>query len=507
MGVFTFFSARPSFRPRHIVTFSMPRSFDYDIFISYSHIDNQGAGHAAGWILKFYQNLDVLLRQLLGTNDIRIWWDAKKLDGTKLFDISIQEGIRGSATLLCLTSHGYLNSSYCQEELKLFRDKAALEPLGIRLDDRSRVVHAQLQNISYQDPVWPAQLHDTTGFPFFAPVENPEDVGFPLSPTSPRYLKQLQTLGEALRKLLLAFPNDKPAATTTPEKKPFTVFLGAVHDDLQPIRKRVAQELANAGIQTLPGIPPPYDAPSHEAKLIETFKEADLSIHLLAPRPGREIDGVEGKWYPSEQADLALQHASKKIIWVPADLETTGIEEPAYRSLLTDIEAGRRGLTGIDFIRGDKSAVVPTLLAAVKQAQVSATPPIATKGSVLLDTHFNDQLFALDLTKEMMKHHVLSFINPHEDEPAKNIDLLADRISMVTKLIFLYGKVSASWVVERMNAVLKLIINNNYAVDEFFVLLLPPNTDAQQIELPQKWLKVNVLTYDQYLAGLNTTLP
>ena len=42
--------------------------FSYDIFISYSHIDNErSAGQSASWIEQFYKDLNVLLWQSVGT--------------------------------------------------------------------------------------------------------------------------------------------------------------------------------------------------------------------------------------------------------------------------------------------------------------------------------------------------------------------------------------------------------------------------------------------------------
>ncbi len=52
--------------------------------------------------------------------EVKIWWDNKRLDGSKLFDESIKEGIEKSAVIVCLTSPAYLNSDYCCKELELF---------------------------------------------------------------------------------------------------------------------------------------------------------------------------------------------------------------------------------------------------------------------------------------------------------------------------------------------------------------------------------------------------
>ena len=85
------------------------------------------------------------------------------------------------------------------------------------------------------------------------------------------------------------------------------------------------------------------------------------------------------------------------------------------------------------------------------------------------------------------------YINPQEDDPRKNINLLADRISQVNKLVFLYGTVSKEWVLARMSAALQLIVTNNYAIDDFYVYLAPPNKLSDDIKLNQRFLKVNVV--------------
>jgi len=115
------------------------------------------------------------------------------------------------------------------------------------------------------------------------------------------------------------------------------------------------------------------------------------------------------------------------------------------------------------------------------------------KVSVLLDTHFNDQLYAMDLSRKLLDNEIQSFINPQEDDPRKNINVLADRISKVSKLIFFYGKVSRDWVFERMSAALQLIVTNNFPVEDFYIFLTPPHKDPGEISLKQRFLQVNVV--------------
>ncbi|HXL58781.1 MAG TPA: hypothetical protein VN958_21105, partial [Chitinophagaceae bacterium] len=72
-------------------------------------------------------------------------------------------------------------------------------------------------------------------------------------------------------------------------------------------------------------------------------------------------------------------------------------------------------------------------------------------------------------------------------------NILGDRISQVSKLIFFYGKVSREWVLERMSAALQLIITNNYPIEEFYIYMAPPHKNQDDISLKQRFLKVSVI--------------
>lgn len=85
--------------------------FDYDIVISYAHVDNLTAGEdEAGWVEHFHKHLEVKLGQRFGRADmVRIWRD-EKLTGNELFDNVIRGRIDRSAVFLALTSQGHLVS-------------------------------------------------------------------------------------------------------------------------------------------------------------------------------------------------------------------------------------------------------------------------------------------------------------------------------------------------------------------------------------------------------------
>src|SRR5688572_19762180 len=155
------------------------KGYDFDIFISYAHLDNQRLfDEEKGWIECFIANLNKLISQRIGVPDlVKIWWDERKLDGSVLFDQSIENGINKSAILICLNSAAYLKSEYCQKELALFHAKLQQEPAGLQVGEQSRIMHVLLNNISYR--LWPPALNGTTGFRFFEARGN-EDLGDPV---------------------------------------------------------------------------------------------------------------------------------------------------------------------------------------------------------------------------------------------------------------------------------------------------------------------------------------
>lgn len=472
--------------------------YTYDIFISYAHVDNVPTSwENLGWIEKFYKDLDTLLTRRIGGSDVKIWWDNRKLDGSILFDDSIEDGINKSAIIICLNSPSYLSSNYCKKELGSFYNKARHEPQGLKVVDRSRLLNVLLYNIPHSD--WPEELRGTTGFAFHDAKEA-DDPGDPLDTSTIEFRNKLQDLRDAIIKLINDFPKKENHRTVTDgmeidEKDSFTIYMGEVADTLRTTRKRTISELEKKGYKVIHGIPPPDGVTEHEQKAKEAVQKANLSVHLLDQYPGREIIGAQDIWYPQKQAELGLEFSKSQLVWVPAELDHSLIEEETYKKFLQGLEEGKQPANSYEYIRGAKSTLTQEISEFAEQIKLLQQQKQAAKGkiSVLLDTHFNDQIYALDLSKILLENQIQPFINPQEDDPRKNINILADRISQVSNLIFFYGQVSRDWVLERMSAALQLIITNNYPVEDFYIYMAGPNKDPNDISLKQRFLKVYVI--------------
>ncbi|HMC98560.1 MAG TPA: toll/interleukin-1 receptor domain-containing protein, partial [Ferruginibacter sp.] len=221
--------------------------YEYDIFISYAHVDNLAfPGQADGWIEQFYKNLNLMLAKRFGRLDmIKIWWDTHKLDGSKLFDDSIEDGIRKSAIMICLNSPGYLQSAYCKQELDLFYKKASAEKQRLKIGDRSRIINVLLNNIPYNE--WPTGLTGATGFPFHD-AEKTDDFGETVDTLSAEFRTQLQKLRDAVFNLLTEFQKTQAGTASLQEpvesrEERFNIYLGEVADTLRTPKKRLIAEL------------------------------------------------------------------------------------------------------------------------------------------------------------------------------------------------------------------------------------------------------------------------
>jgi hypothetical protein len=456
--------------------------YAYDIFISYAHIDNQALFHEQyGWIEEFYNELNLLLIRRIGeAGAIKIWWDNKKLDGSMEFNSYIDKSIQQSAIIICLTSPAYLKSQYCQKELQTFYNKALLEPVGLYLNDRSRILNVLLNNIPYTK--WPKELIGTTGFKFNDATEA-DNYGDPYDITSIGFKNNLKALRDAIIKLMEEFKaNEQPVV-----KDKFTIFFGDVSDSLRQLKKRTIAELKAQKLEVVSDIPPPYEELEHESCVKEKLKQAKLSVHLLDQYPGREIEGNETVGYPQRQTLLSLGCPQAQLIWTPLEMNLEDVEEQDYKHFLQNLETDKPSNKDIRIIHGIKSELTRQIVDISSTLKTEGIKPTKERITVLLDTHYDDQLLALEISKQLIESGIQPYINPEDDDPKKNIIMLEDRISQVSKLVFFYGKVSYHWVAERIKSALQFIVSKKYPDKDFCIYMLPTHTDRGDLSSFNDW--------------------
>lgn len=453
-------------------------NFQYDIFISYAHVDNQLLpGETEGWITRFQEYLTVYLSRRVGRMGIVKIWRDPNLDGSELFDNVIESRIKDSALFLALTSTGYLDSAYCLQELEGFCKKATLEPSGLSVGDRMRILNVLINNIPHSN--WPEQYGRTSGFPFYE-SENEEDLGYPLKSSAEAFEDQLRRLVDGIYRSLQALKGPAPAVVSSkPPQK--TIFIADTADSLSLNRKRLLNDLQqNDAIRIVSNVPPPFEAAAHEQKIIEVVSQADLSVHLLDNLPGREIQDLEGKSYPQRQVELGLQYGKSQFVWVPQTLDPQLIEDESYRGFLDQLQNGNRGESNYCFVRGSASSISREVLDMLTRAPAAENGKPAAPSAALVDTHLKDQLHAYHLGQYLIGKSIQPYINPEEDDPQRNMKVLEERLKQVTKLIVIFGDVAEDWVRARLGVALQIAVTEKCPLKACGVYFAPPRQRSAQ---------------------------
>ena len=138
--------------------------FEYDVYISYAHIDNMPlAPDQPGWITRFHETLSIMLSMRLGY-EAKIWRDLKLLGNDTFADEAIQQFPK-TALYLAVLSPRYVQSEWCTREVREFC-KIAEQTGGILVDGKSRVVKVIKLPVADESPL-PDVMKNTLGYPFY----------------------------------------------------------------------------------------------------------------------------------------------------------------------------------------------------------------------------------------------------------------------------------------------------------------------------------------------------
>ena len=308
-------------------------AFDTDIFISYSHIDNEAFGEdQSHWVSDLHQRLKVRLHQLVG-GPVSIWRDVK-LTGNDVFDDALIERLERARILISILSPRYLQSEWCVRELESFV-AAAKSNCGIQVGNKARVFKVLKTPVPL--PKQPGEMQRLLGYDFYHELESGKAREFHLDP-SPEgrraYWARLDDLAQDIQTLLLELWSVRPGpiVTSTPLRET-TVYLAEAALDLKSARDSLRRELEGRGYNVLPNAPLPLDGEGLIAAVREGMERSCLTIHPLGARYGTVPEGDE-RSVAHIQIDLAVESTSdgarRSLIWIPDDLKAPEGRQKAF---------------------------------------------------------------------------------------------------------------------------------------------------------------------------------
>jgi len=137
--------------------------FQYNVFISFAHIDNETPSKEhEGWITMLHRALRVRLAQLLGENP-EIWRDPK-LQGNDDFNQEIVSNLLKARVLVSVLSPRYVKSEWCRKELQEFI-RAAERSGSVFINSKSRIF--KVVKFPVPRDQHPAEIEGLLGYEFF----------------------------------------------------------------------------------------------------------------------------------------------------------------------------------------------------------------------------------------------------------------------------------------------------------------------------------------------------
>jgi hypothetical protein len=296
--------------------------FEHDFLISYAHIDDQAlVVGEKGWVSTLHRLLEIRVGQLRGQTP-KIWRDPK-LQGNDYFADTILERLPKVAALVSVLSPRYVQSEWCNRELKEFWRAAELSG-GVRVADKARIFKVVKTPVDQQR--LPEEVQPMLGYEFFTydpDSGRPRELTQVSDATANRpFLTKLDDLAYDIAQLLELLEKEAGTAPSVPRKG--TVFLAETSFELREQREAIKRDLIRNGYEVLPDRPLPLVGPELDAMCNEQLARCKLSIHLIGKNYGVIPEGAMQS-LPERQQALASERGAaggvSSVIWIAPDVE------------------------------------------------------------------------------------------------------------------------------------------------------------------------------------------
>jgi hypothetical protein len=303
--------------------------FDWDVYISYAHIDDAPRTPGEeGWISRFHRSLETMLSMRMGRK-AEIWRDLK-LHGNDDLGAEVLAQFPKTALLISVITPRYVDSDWCTHEVREFC-KVAEQSSGVVIENKSRVIKVIKTPVDTEEAL-PAVVKDTIGYAFYT---FKDDAPLELDPANGEDLAQKYNLTVAklawdMAQLLKMLEEGK----TMPLPYKTTVYLAECSWDQRHARKALEAELLLHGYSILPDRQLPRDEAGYIAEVARLLEQSRFSIHLVGANYGAVPDGPTQKSIVVLQNELAVERSRsvglRRVIWVPDGTSSKQVEQQQF---------------------------------------------------------------------------------------------------------------------------------------------------------------------------------
>jgi hypothetical protein len=451
-------------------------AYAVDVFVSYGHIDNQ-----VNWVTHFCSALQTRLQELLGTERVVIWRDAK-LNGTDEFEEVIRRNVCSSALFVSVLSPRYIASPSCLNELDWFVE-AAERGNGLRLETQSRLIRVVKTRL--QEGMQPAKFSATLGYEFYeSDPQNPDifrEFGSQAGmPRFDKFADRLDILAQTVARTLFKMRQVRPSTKESVR----TIFLARTTGDLEPRRVSIQSELAGRGHTVIPTEPLPDTGSELKAAVEALLAKTDISVHLIGRRYG-VIPEEETRSFGELMYDLGFARRERasfhQLVWIPEDLQNP---EDAQQAFLAKVRGGLDQTTSgrSDVFETSFESFKEGLLDVVSRKPEQPPPPtLKTKAVYILCDQPDLRQEQLEKIKAYLRSrgHPVE-LPPFQGEPEELRAMEEELIGDTEAALIYYGTAKDLWVLRKRKNVLKVLSSRQRGRDYARALYLAtPKNDIK----------------------------
>ncbi|UJP08559.1 MAG: toll/interleukin-1 receptor domain-containing protein [Nitrosomonas sp.] len=429
--------------------------FRNDLFISYSHIDNQPLRpEDKGWISRFHASLEALLSMRMG-QAAKIWRDDK-LQGNDIFSDEIIQQFAQTAVFLSILTPRYLKSEWCTREVREFCEQAK-QSGGVVIDNKARIFKIMKTPIDTQEFL-PPVIKDILGYEFFSledgtPLELDPAYGDKFAQDFNRKVGKLAWDISQLLKQLAADAEADAQNTGAQAVPKATVYLAECSYDRKGIREILEGDLRCLGYTVLPDQQLPRDEAGYVAAVEALLARSKFSIHLIGEGYGAVPDGPSQKSVVVLQNEVAVNKSKSgsfpRIIWLP---EGTSSSQLAQHLFIEALHQDAEVQFGADLITGDLEALKASIHATLKkleqpEAVLHETQADAANATnlIYLICNENDRKATVPVRKYLREQGCEVSLPAFEGDAAAVREAHRQLMSNCDAVILFYGSGSEAW--------------------------------------------------------------
>jgi hypothetical protein len=423
----------------------MSRRFRHDVFISYTHVDNElEAGRH--WVTQFHRDLEGRLRRLSGRRDLNVWRDERgRLDSSALVDDTIQDALSNTAVFVAILSPVYLlQSPYCTKERNYFLQVLA-EQGGAGMSNRIvKVAKTPIRDLSLYPPEFRA-----TGIEhqFFDPATELE---FDISAPDIRY-RHFSALNDVAKEIadLLGRLEHRGGASRP------TIFLAETSSDFAEERRKLRREfetrfeiLPSRDLRLLSG-------PEVVDSVKEDLRRSQLSVHPIGEHYGL-IPELSDRSLVDLQLETAVTHGSgiPRLVWLPPGITP---RDDRQRALVEQIKREFSNMPGVEVLERQIESVKAEI-----DRKLSVTPPSPSSADETLNVYLmcddRDRKSAECLRRirrQLYDHGFEVHWPPSEVSAESFAKLHREYLTSDDAFLIFYGDTDEAWVQGQLRELLK----------------------------------------------------